>query len=450
MANTPDSAPQLSRFLAWLRPPGSAFPGVALTAIPVEGGRTTTETHFDAKAGADWSARFAGRQNCYYMVNPPIGALPKKAKKEEVAAVALLHVDIDPEKGKDWSTERERILAALESYRPRPSAVIDSGNGFQALWRLREPERLTGPHDWARLEAYNRQLAVDLRGDSTHDVSRLLRLPGPPNLPNKKKRDAGRVERPTSIVWMEDSAYDLEEFTAAPVQERASAKGSPGLVPSNLPPADLDALPATVDQRTRMLIVEGDDPADPTRYRSMSEPMWAVLHALVRARCTDEQIASVLLDPKLGISDHPLRQKHSVEYVAHQIAKARAENEHPMLRELNEKHAVITLYGNKTRVVSWQPSALRDCPDEIVAQTFEDFRNRYLNMRVQTGTDEKGNPRYAPAGKWWLEHPLRRQYRSVTFDPAATPGEDGEDLNIWSGLAVKAPAGGLAAAAPPD
>lgn len=119
MADQPSTETETESFLAWLRLPTSAFPGVAMTAIPVEGGRTTTETHFDATAGARWTARFAGRQNCYYMVNPPLGALAKKAKKEEVLAVAFLHVDIDPEKGKDWAIERERILASLEGCRPR-------------------------------------------------------------------------------------------------------------------------------------------------------------------------------------------------------------------------------------------------------------------------------------------------------------------------------------------
>jgi len=324
MADEPNTETETARFLAWLRPPGSAFPGVTLTAIRLVGG-TTTETYFDARAGAGWITRFGGQQNCYYMVNPPLGKLTKKASKSEVAAVTMLHVDIDPAKGGDWQAERERILASLEAYRPRPSAVIDSGNGFQALWRLRDPEPLSGANDWARLEAYNRQLALYLHGDSTHDVSRILRLPGFINIPDDKKRALGRVERPTSIVWMEDTDYALDDFTPAPRDGPKPRSGGPATVAfsGDIPPADLDALPAAVDQRTRMLIVQGDDPDDPTRYGSKSEAMWAVACALVRAGCSDEQIASVLLDPDLGISEHPLRQKRSVEYVVRQIERAR-------------------------------------------------------------------------------------------------------------------------------
>lgn len=325
MADEPKTYAETARFLAWLRPPSSTFPGITLTAIKVAGG-TTTDTHYDAKAGAGWIAPFDGRQNCYYMVNPPLGKLTKKASKPEVAAVAMLHVDIDPAKDADWQVERERIIASLEAYQPRPSAVIDSGNGYQALWRLRDPAPLGGADDWARLEAYNRQLALDLRGDSTHDVSRILRLPGLTNIPDDKKRARGRVERPTATVWLDDSAYTLDDFTPAPVEARQVKVAEAVKLPTNLPPADLDALPAAVNQRTRMLIVQGDDPDDATRYGSKSEVMWAVACELVRAGCTDEQIASVLLDPDLGISDHPLRQKRSVEYVARQIERAREED----------------------------------------------------------------------------------------------------------------------------
>jgi len=328
----------LIRFLEWLRPHDTGFPGVALTVIPVGGGRTTTATSFDAKAGAGWATQFRGKQNCYYMVNPPRGALTKKAAKPEVAALAFLHVDIDPKKGEDWQEERERILGSLEAFSPRPSAVIDSGNGYQALWRLRDPIPINGEAHWTELETYNRQLAADLDGDSTHDVSRILRLPGLINLPDEKKRKRGRVERATATVWLEDSAYILgDDFTPAPPEKGRTAAGAAVELPGELPTIDLDDLPAAVTPRTRMLIVQGDDPDDPTKYGSKSEVMWAVVCEMVRADCSNELIAAVLLDPDFGISDHPLRQRHPIEYVARQIERAREDNDAGGRRVLDPK-----------------------------------------------------------------------------------------------------------------
>jgi hypothetical protein len=333
------------------------------------------------------------------------------------------------------ASERTRILAELNAYRPLPTIIVDSGGGYQGLWRLDEPHFIGGTAErWEEIEAYSRQLGIDLDGDNTWNIDRILRVAGTVNWPDSEKVKKGREARLAAVAGGSGEAYPLATFTPAPV-ERAAA-GSAVSLPSELPRADLDALPAAVTPRTRMLIVQGDDPDDPTRYASKSEVMWAVTCELIRAGCKDEQIAAVLLDPDLGISDHPLRQKRSMDYVVRQIERARADVAEPMLRELNEKHAVIALYGNKTRVASWQPSALPGCPDEIVAQSFEDFRNFYMNVRVQTGTDDKGNARYAPAGKWWLEHPLRRQYRRVIFDPAAPAGDVDGDLNVWSGLAV--------------
>lgn len=155
---------------------------------------------------------------------------------------------------------------------------------------------------------------------------------------------------------------------------------------------------------------------------------------LVRAGCSDEQIAAVLLDPDFGISAHTLAQKRELEYAARQIERARGEVEEPMLAALNAEHAVIELYGGKTKVVSWEPSEVDPTRKEIVAQSFEDFRNRHMNKRVQSGQTKEGNPVYSPAGKWWLEHPLRRQYRSVVFRPDEQVDED--EWNIWQGLAV--------------
>lgn len=189
------------------------------------------------------------------------------------------------------------------------------------------------------------------------------------------------------------------------------------ILPSDLPRANLETLPAAVTPRTRMLIVQGDDPDDPKRYASKSEVMWAVTCDLIRAACKDEQIAAVLLDPDLDVSDHPRRQKRSVEYVERQIERAREEVAEPMLRELNDKHFAVGSIGGKFRVAFKGRSEIDAGREAIEYQTVGDFANRYMHRRVQVGTAKGGNPLYAPAGKWWLSHPMRRQYETVVFSP---------------------------------
>jgi hypothetical protein len=72
-----------------------------------------------------------------------------------------------------------------------PTAIVDSGNGVQPLWVVaREP--LEAPEALERVEAENKAAETALGAVGTHDVSRLLRLPGSLNFPNQKKKQRGR------------------------------------------------------------------------------------------------------------------------------------------------------------------------------------------------------------------------------------------------------------------
>lgn len=420
-----------------LAQPGGPWVVTAIWPEKSEKRPTETKTYFDADAAAGWAEtqNLAG-WNVYWTVNRLRGAHRRKPRKEDVYEALFLHVDVDPRKGHDVATERARIFAELNAYQPLPTIIVDSGGGYQGLWRLDEPHFIGGTAErWEEVEAYSRQLGIDLGGDNTWNIERILRVAGTVNWPDSEKVKKGRVARRAEVEGGSGEAYPLAAFTPAPVQ-RATGAGSAVSLPSNLPRLkDLNELPEAVTPRTRMLIVQGDDPDDVTKYGSKSEVMWAVTCELVRAGCPDEQIAAVLLDPDLGISDHPLRQKRSVEYVARQIERAREEVAEPMLAKLNAEHAVIEMYGGKCRVVSWRPGEVDPDRLELVHQSFEDFRNRYMNVRVEVGKTKEGNPVYSPAGRWWLEHPMRSQYKSLVFRPNA-PTEMAGELNLWRGLSV--------------
>jgi len=421
-----------------------------LTAILPERNSGPTETATFYPGGADkalaWLAARSGRRNLYWMVNTPTRDLASKAKKEDVLEAVAVWVDIDPKGEEDPAAARADAIARLEEgkHAPPPSIVIDSGGGVQAFWLLDEPLFIGGDIPAAEeFERYNQQLETDFKGDSCHNVDRVMRLPGTINLPSKEKRDKGRTPRLATLLQFHDGrAYSLAEFTQGPARKAGTAAGQGKVQLDGVPPRlrDLDELPAAVKPRTRMLIVQGDDPDDQLRYKSRSEATFAVVCDMVRAKCTDEQIAAVLLDPDFGISAHTLAQKRYVDYAAHQIGRARAEVEESMLAQLNADHAVILSYGNACRVVSWQPSEVDPNREEMVVQSFADFRNRYMNIKVQVGVTKENSPVYAPAGKWWLEHPLRRQYRSVVFRPNEEV-DDRLEYNIWRGLAVQPRAG---------
>ena len=186
----------------------------SLTAIDPDTGQTQSATFspsaVERSSGMDFGPQWRVQSLLLRSIRLRM-AMAKKAKATDIAALTYLHVDIDPRK---WSAdveidkaayldeERVRILSLLREGRPagvpKPTAIVFSGGGYQAFWRLVEPLPLDGSPeaaDKAKLwsQSLERQFGC---ADSVHNVDRIMRLPGTVNVPTKKKRDNGRV--PTS------------------------------------------------------------------------------------------------------------------------------------------------------------------------------------------------------------------------------------------------------------
>lgn len=425
------------------------------TAIPREGGKTETRTFTDLGALAQWASERSGRFNLYFHVNDLSPNTRKKGEKGDVTRIRGLHVDVDPravdngvedknpeQLADHLAAERRRIWAMMEDWErdgaklpfPRPTAIVDSGGGYQGFWRFADGE-VVAP-DLA--EALNALLSVALGGDKTHDVSRLMRLPGAVNLPNAKKRKEGRTDAPTRLVWADWSRrFRVSDFP--PVSVVAAEVGPVNVaLPTDLPKVEnLGDLPAALSDRTRALIVQGDDPDDPTKYPSRSEALFAVLCEMVRAGCTDEQMAAVILDPDYGISGHVLDQPKPRKYAARQIQRARDEAFDPELAELNARHVVLLNEQGKTRVLEFVKREIGgQRRNTVTLQSFDDFRNRYMNRTVVVGKDKGGKAIEMPVGKWWLQHQHRRQNHSLVFAPGEGD-EVGEQLNLWRGFGIQ-------------
>lgn len=395
----------------------------------------------------EWIEARNGKENIYFTVNPlmkPMNGSGAKAKKSDVRAMAWLHVDVDPRPGEKFEDERPRTRRIIEDFSPPPTLIIDSGGGHQGFWKLDEEQLVNGDENRAsELEQYNLQIELTLtRSSQCYNLDRIMRLPGTINLPNEKKRKKGRVPVLASLVsFNPERVYPLTAFTAAPrIQSKESGAavnggGATVHLSGNLPRiANLDELPDRVTLRTKMLIVQGDDPDEPTKYPSRSEVVFAVCCELVRAGVDDDTIAAILLDKDYGISGHILAQGRPKEYAARQIKRAREEAINPHLRRLNEEHAVIEDIGGKCRVISevWDHALKRG---RLSRQTFEDFRNRYMHILVDLGMNSENEPIRVPLGKYWLTNSARRQFKTIVFAPGK---ETPESYNLWKGFACEA------------
>ena len=101
-----------------------------------------------------WFDARNGKENLYWSVNPVKAAMSKKPARTDIVAVVMLHVDVDPVPGQDLEEEQDRILGLFITKGveggnrpddiPEPTAVVFSGGGYQAFWKLKEPIRLNG------------------------------------------------------------------------------------------------------------------------------------------------------------------------------------------------------------------------------------------------------------------------------------------------------------------
>ena len=262
-----------------------------LTAI-IPDGPTCTETFDDPETARKFIAAQNLDQNLYYTINPTRTAVTKKPSKADILAVEFLHVDADPRPDEQPDKFKDRLLAEVDKFKPLPTAMIDSGNGIQLLWRLDKPIEVTGPDVIADIEARNYALAEAFGADpSTRNIDRLFRLPGTTNFPNAKKHKLGRVECRARLIEWNDVAYPLPEFpTKVLPVEKAEPEASE---PSN------DKLPKRV---ASLLYIKGSG-----EYQTRSELLFSFIKSAIGAKVADRRILGALLDSKFsgcGIFEH--------------------------------------------------------------------------------------------------------------------------------------------------
>ena len=301
-------------------------PLICVTAIVPDG---YTDTHtFDASQEeelAKWLRNFSGVKNIYVMVNRPRRVLEKKATKDDVSHANAFYADVDPEDGADPVAEDARMLGVLQSATPPPSIIHKSGSGYQAWWLLREAFPLDTPAAVKAYESRNGEIARKYGGDKVGSCEHLLRLPGPPNLPNRVKRAKGRGITQTAVVKADwGLRYELTDFqplaaTSTGAHQGDDAWNAPVEI-GTLEPVDLSTL--SIKDEFRELITTGNR-ADKA-YGSRSEALFAALCELVRVGCANETMASIILDASNGISASVLDKRDPRKYAARQIGRARA------------------------------------------------------------------------------------------------------------------------------
>ena len=145
----------------------------------------------DPQAAADFIDTLKnGPQNIYTtggLLRP--GITTGRGKKEDIIGIVAMYIDIDLKKD-DKPRGVEDIHKAVKlivGHGIDPTLVISTGNGIHGWWVFKEPVMFDNPKDRKEAEQRCQRLQETVRQrakkhdwdiDSTHDVTRVLRLPG--------------------------------------------------------------------------------------------------------------------------------------------------------------------------------------------------------------------------------------------------------------------------------
>ena len=319
------------RFLEWKRP-GGPWP---ITAITPDGHSTPTTWLENADEVRHFVAKESGRANLHYTVAELQRGVARKPKKTDLTETDFLHADLDPPKTlalgeiDAWiETEVERVSKLVSV--PPPSLIACSGNGLHLLWRLDETLFIGGAEErFIDIEARNRWLGHQLSGDgSTWNCDRLLKLYGSINLPDDKKRKAGRTARATRIIAMNDRVHPLADFDVVDIKRTRTVGVSPakhrGDVRRMAHPDELSQWGIGEADRLRMLIVQGCDPDDFDGDRS--NVVFDLCCNLHRRGVPADLIAGIISDETWPISAHVLDKggRDILGYAWRQVDRAEA------------------------------------------------------------------------------------------------------------------------------
>jgi hypothetical protein len=304
-------------------------PWWTLTAIEPDG-KVVTESFEYVEEARRFIADYNGDgYGIYYSLNTTKTRLRSKARKDDIAAVEYLHVDADPNADETPDDFKARLLPKLDEFRYPPTFVVDSGNGLQLLWRLRQAVPLTDDATIADIEARNHALAEALgAAPSTRNVDRILRVPGTTNYPNEPKRKQGRVECPAKLLEANDHSYDLGDFPPKQTQPTPHQPGSSATV----------EIPRNVQA---MLYLSGRKGESIAGYKSRSGLLWGFLTSAIHARVPDSRILDALLDGRFT-------GNAIYEHVVDEGGREYAE------RQLNKARSKVADHGGRAGIHSWE------------------------------------------------------------------------------------------------
>ena len=455
------------KFFTWLKPPF-----LAVYTIEPDG-----RLKFRSDGNVPLQQLLDEHKNTYFSLAVPIGGLKKKALKSELVSTRFLHVDLDPIDGQDPIKEQNRLLDSVTETRPAdvppPSCIIASGRGIQALWRLKEPVELPG--GIYNIESANLWLIDRLNAPpGTHNVDRILRVPGSWNALDPKKVAKGYQPRLAQLVEVNDNAYTLDDFGkwVEPELQTGSSTYAASADDITDVPVKVTGLSRydkiKLPLRVKWLIAHGTPSAHLEDYErdfgsignrnpsDRSAWLYDVCCQLLRYGVDRGEILGILTDKAWGISGHCLDQKDPDRAARRQLARALRTVEKdppkepapdpkadkssssedseeddlrgPSQKAVDEINSIYFAILNGGKLQYYREEGQKVVSLDKPAIEFE------LGDKFVTSVDAKGKVTLTPAFKVWKTHPDRRYYKDgFILEPGV---ESDTKYNLWKGFGI--------------
>jgi putative DNA primase/helicase len=143
----------------------------------------------------------------------------RRCLANDVTAIGGLWIDIDVEgtnhKGKKrYPKTMQEAIKIANSLPLKPSVILNTGGGIHAWWKLAEIQEIDSTEmlDYVTKTVAQWQLTLQYHAslkkydiDSTHDLARVMRIPGTYNC-------KGKEPKLITIIEENDNAFELEDF----------------------------------------------------------------------------------------------------------------------------------------------------------------------------------------------------------------------------------------------
>jgi len=428
---------QVSEWLSWL---SDGVPGLVEVGIAPVLGAFSRRRFAAVQDAIEFVVEKAAHANAHPAMTTRID--DSSGMRSNVHSTRVLWAELDPpkvdEKGDalrlsigDIEQFKAGAVSQISTFEPKPTAVLDSGNGLHLIWGLDAAFDLRSEEQKQAFEETLIGLAKSLgaEGDlAVTECARVMRSPGTINLPNAKKRALGRVSMPCRVLqWDRERRYSFNDFASFRDRGREAwgKRRRSGIEMVEIKsdwsggvPAEVSALLNVVDEDGRPgypdLVLRWHANTAGLKDRSGSGVDQSIANQLIALGVDPQDVARALITRSADRGD----EAKGDSYYSHTITKAVRWCGDPVLAERSEETEGVD--GDEDK--SSTRYAVADGSDESYAVVFRDtggLGDRWLYLKARNtwfwwnGTVFSPSEAGVRSELWRLEEPLHERARAA-------------------------------------